>query len=113
VGGEDLPRGVALEWSRWSRDPRYLQPTAEARGARGYGAYAGPWRALCITDDWYAPQRAVEALLTYYPRARSELRLVAPREVGARAIGHFGFFRPRFKDTLWRDARAWLEEQAA
>lgn len=113
VGGEDLPAGVALEWSRWSRDPRYLQPTAEARGAQGYGAYAGPWRALCFTDDWYAPPRAVETLLTYYPRARAELRLVAPGDVGARRIGHFGFFRPAFRDTLWREARAWLEERAA
>ena len=57
--------------------------------------------------------RAVETLLTYYPRARAELRLIAPRDAGAREIGHFGFFRPTFRDTLWREARAWLEERAA
>jgi predicted alpha/beta hydrolase len=32
-------------------------------------------------------------------------------EVGAEKlrIGHFGFFRERFRDSLWRDAADWLE----
>ena len=25
-----------------------------------------------------------------------------------RQLGHFGFFRPRFRTTLWADARDWL-----
>jgi len=32
-----------------------------------------------------------------------------PRELGAERIGHFGFFREQFRDTLWRDAADWLE----
>ena len=39
----------------------------------------------------------------------SELKRVVPREVGAERIGHFGFFREQFRDTLWRDAADWLE----
>ena len=50
-------------------------------------------------------------MLELYPASRTELRQVSPREVGAPAIGHFGFFRERFRDNLWRDAALWLEAQ--
>jgi len=32
-----------------------------------------------------------------------------PRELGVKSIGHFGFFRERFRDSLWREAADWLE----
>lgn len=110
VGGEDLPRDVALEWSRWARDPHYVLTHARARGATGYGAFDRPWRAYAFEDDGYAPVVAVERLLGFYPRARSELRVVTRSEVD-RPIGHFGFFRPAFEPTLWREAREWLLDQ--
>jgi predicted alpha/beta hydrolase len=37
------------------------------------------------------------------------MRLVHPHEAGASALGHFAFFRERFRDTLWREAVDWLE----
>jgi predicted alpha/beta hydrolase len=33
---------------------------------------------------------------------------VRPADAGVPEIGHFGFFRPAHRDTLWRDAAAWL-----
>ena len=27
----------------------------------------------------------------------------APRDIGVARIGHFGFFRPRFEEPLWRN----------
>lgn len=111
VGGEDLPRDVALEWARWARDPQYVLSHARARGAAGYGRYDGPWRAYAFSDDPYAPARAVERLLGFYPRARADLRLVTPAQAG-RPVGHFGFFRPPFEATLWAEARDWLLAQA-
>ena len=29
--------------------------------------------------------------------------------LGVKSIGHFGFFRERFRDSLWREAADWLE----
>lgn len=112
VGGEDLPRDVALEWARWCRDPHYVLTHARAHGAVGYGRFDGPWRAYALADDAYAPRAAVERLLGFYPRAARELRWVDPVEVG-RPIGHFGFFRRAFEPTLWREASAWLLARAA
>lgn len=105
--GEDLPAGVALEWARWVHHPRYLVGALglEERAA----AFRAPLRALAMTDDRiYAPPAAVQGLLDLYPNARKELAWIAPRDAGAERIGHFGFFRERFRDSLWEKAAAWL-----
>jgi len=107
--GEDLPAGVALEWARWCRHPEYV---VGALGAYAdYARFRAPLRIVSATDDAYAPLRAVEALLKLYPSARGEIRRVAPQEVGAQRIGHFGFFREGFRDTLWRESADWLERR--
>lgn len=105
--GEDLPAGVAIEWASWCRNPRYVVGALRAEAA--FARFSGPLLAYSISDDAFAPPAAVKALLELYPAARSEIRAVAPRDVHARNIGHFGFFRESFRDTLWRDAVEWLE----
>ena len=107
--GEDLPMAATVEWAGWCRHPRYLVGALGVE--RSYARFAAPLRAYAISDDGLAPQRAVAALLELFPSAKSELRSVTPQEVGAEAIGHFGFFRERFRDTLWREAADWLERQ--
>jgi len=105
--GEDLPKGVALEWASWCRHPTYLI------GALGveqdYARFSAPIRAYAVSDDNFAPPSAVQALLELFPAARSEMRRVTPRELGVKSIGHFGFFRERFRDTLWPEAGDWLD----
>lgn len=108
--GENLPAGVALEWARWCRHPRYLVGALgqEAQAAR----FTAPLRLIDIDDDGvYAPPAAARGLLDLYPNAQTDLVLVTPREAGAERIGHFGFFRERFRDSLWRGAVDWLESR--
>jgi len=108
--GENLPPGVALEWARWCRHPRYLVGALgqEAQAAR----FTAPLRLIDIDDDGvYAPPAAARGLLDLYPNAQKDLVLVTPREAGAERIGHFGFFKERFRDTLWRSAADWLESR--
>jgi predicted alpha/beta hydrolase len=105
-GGEDLPRGVAREWARWGRHPDYILSYAGIDRSR-YREFAAPILACCIEGDSYAPRPAVEALLKGYPKANPEIRMLS----GDGGVGHFGFFRPRFRDTLWVQAREWLLER--
>ncbi|KPK03884.1 MAG: hypothetical protein AMJ64_14815 [Betaproteobacteria bacterium SG8_39] len=105
--GEDLPAGVALEWVRWCRHPEYVVGALNAHA--DFVRVRAPLRVVAPTDDRYAPQAAVEALLRLYPSARGEIRRVSPQEVGVQRIGHFGFFREPFRDTLWREAADWLD----
>jgi predicted alpha/beta hydrolase len=106
--GENLPAGVALEWARWVHHPRYLVGALgmEARAA----SFRAPLRLMAMADDLiYAPRAAAQGLLDLYPNARKELAWIEPRQAGAERIGHFGFFRERFRATLWEDAARWLE----
>ena len=107
--GENLPPNVAVEWARWCRHPTYLVGSLGVEAQ--YARFSAPLRAYALTDDAFAPPRAVQALLDLYPASRPELRTVHPRDVAADRIGHFGFFRERFRDSLWRDAADWLERQ--
>jgi predicted alpha/beta hydrolase len=106
--GEDLPAGVAAEWAGWCRNPRYA---AGAVGDEGYAKFKAPIRSYWIADDPYAPRAAALAILKEYASAPSELVAVDPAQHGGGRIGHFGFFRERFRDTLWREAAQWLERQ--
>lgn len=107
--GEDLPAGVAQQWASWCRHPRYLVGSLGVDAQ--YARVRTPIRAYAISDDAFAPLRAVEALRALYPNAQWETRRVRPADVGARSVGHFGFFRERFRDSLWRETADWLERQ--
>ena len=97
--GADLPRGVALEWARWGRSRDFVLAHGVSRD--GYAALGCPIVSISLTDDDYAPKAAVDALHALYVNASVERRHVSPRDVGASAIGHFGFFRDQFAPSLW------------
>jgi predicted alpha/beta hydrolase len=108
--GENLPAGVAIEWASWCRNPTYLVGALGVEDA--YARFSAPIRAYAVEDDAFGPLGAVRALLELFPGAKGEVREVRRRELGVRAIGHFGFFREPFRDSLWREAADWLEAQA-
>jgi predicted alpha/beta hydrolase len=105
---EDLPAGVAREWARWGRRPGYLFRDGLDEG---FARFRGPLFAYSFSDDTYAPQPAVESLLDAYTGADITHRHLTPQDLGVPEIGHFGFFRERFRDTLWQESVAWLHRQ--
>jgi predicted alpha/beta hydrolase len=107
--GEDVPRDVFLEWTDWVTRPRYFfdDPTLEA--LENFPRYRGALRAMCMTDDPWATAPAVDLLCTGFTGTKPERVDVDPRAIGAHKIGHFGFFRPEHRASLWRDAAEWLK----
>jgi predicted alpha/beta hydrolase len=105
--GEDVPPGVGREWATWGRHPRYIGSYADEKPGCLYATFAGKLAAYAITDDGYAPRRAVDGLLAEYKSAAKELRVVAPHHVGKRALGHFGPFK-RGGEALWPGMRRFL-----
>ncbi|HSB22652.1 MAG TPA: alpha/beta fold hydrolase [Burkholderiaceae bacterium] len=104
----DLPRGVVLQWRRWCMHPRYhVGAEGEAVRERFAGARF-PVVALSITDDELMTERGTRVLIDCYENAPREVQRIAPADVGAQRIGHFGFFRPHFESTLWRRLEALL-----
>jgi predicted alpha/beta hydrolase len=112
--GESLPRGVFEQWRAWCLRPQYLGPDLDpALRAAHFAAVREPVLNWAFADDPIATPAAVDALLQSYPHARIERRCTAPREVGARRIGHQGFFSERHRDSLWRGALDWLDARGA
>ncbi len=109
---QDLPAGVAREWARWGRLPRYVADDEGGALAGGYARLACPLRACSFADDGFAPAEAVDGLLELYAAAEREHVHLHPRELG-RPIGHWGFFRERNREPLWLDAAGWLEARLA
>ena len=104
----DLPRGVILQWRRWCMHPRY-HVGAEGVGER-FAAARFPILALSMTDDELMTERGTRTLVGFYANAPQRVERIAPADVQARRIGHFGFFREQFRPTLWRRSLQWLQD---
>jgi predicted alpha/beta hydrolase len=106
----DLPRGVVLQWRRWCLDPRY-HVGAEGRVVREqFESVRFPLVAVSISDDEMMTERGIRVLVDCYANAPRRVERIAPADVAAKRIGHFGFFRDAFEHTLWTRAAAWLLE---
>ncbi len=101
---EDLPRGAALEWSRWCRDPDYLLGDATLPLER-FRSFKAPVLAYSIDDDKWGTRRAVDAMMSAYPNV--ERRHVEPLSHGLDSLGHFGYFRPSAQ-SLWSEGIDWF-----
>ncbi len=112
--GESLPPGVFRQWRSWCLSPAAYGPELDAdlAGSR-FGEVRGPLLVWGFTDDPIATPHAVEALLVSYSVAAIERRWTQPAAVGARRLGHHGFFAERFRDSLWRAALDWLDARLA
>jgi predicted alpha/beta hydrolase len=103
----DLPHGVMAQWRRWCLHREYLM--AEGEGVRRqYAGVNAPILSLSFTDDEFMSARNTESIHAFYAGAPRTMKRIAPHEVGAERIGHFGFFRRRFETTLWPQVAAWL-----
>jgi predicted alpha/beta hydrolase len=107
--GEDLPKGVFEQWVHWVMSERYLFTDPKLPGLSNFAKYRGALRSLCISDDPWATRPAVEMLCSGFSSITPDILTVTPADVGAAKIGHFGFFRPEHRDTLWRGAAEWLQ----
>jgi predicted alpha/beta hydrolase len=107
--GEDLPKGVFEQWTRWVMSPRYLFDDPTLKTLPNFTAYKGALRSLCLSDDPWATRPACELLCSGFTAAKPEILTITPADAGATSIGHLGFFRPEHRDTLWRGAAEWME----
>jgi predicted alpha/beta hydrolase len=97
------------QWRRWCLSPDYLMGEGGAAWQRRYDTVANPILSLSFTDDEFMSARSITSLHRFYAHAPREMRRIAPQDIGARAIGHFGFFRERFAQSLWPQVVPFLQ----
>jgi predicted alpha/beta hydrolase len=105
----DLPRGVILQWRRWCMNPRYHVGAEGATVRELFASVRFPVVALSMTDDEMMTERGTHVLVDCYANAPRLVERIAPGDVQARRIGHFGFFRDAFAPTLWTRSLALLQ----
>lgn len=99
----DLPRGVMAQWRRWCLNREYSVGAEGEEVRRRYAAVAHPITALSFEDDQFMSLRNTESIHGFYSGAALSLKRLSPRDADGHAIGHFGFFRAKFQESLWRN----------
>src|SRR5882762_4637184 len=80
--GEDLPKGVFLQWVDWVMSPHYLFDDRTLAGLANFSNYQGAMRALCLSDDPWATRPAVELLCSGFTSIKPEILTIAPADAG-------------------------------
>lgn len=106
----DLPSGVILQWRRWCLHPAYSVGAEGPDVARRYGAVRFPVLALSMADDELMTLRGTHNLVNLYANTERRVESISPAELKVRRIGHFGFFRDQFRQSLWPRAVAALAQ---
>lgn len=98
----DLPAEVMRQWRRWCLNPEYAVGVEGPSVRAAYAAVHTPIVSLSFTDDEYMSARNIESIHGFYVNAPRTMKRIAPHDIGVRRIGHFGFFRGGFEQSLWR-----------
>ena len=110
--GDDLPRGVAMQWARrrapFVRRGPHLPQDRMARLVERCARLQARGLIVTATDDGFATKAGAARVRAFLPGLVAEHWVIAPREVGARKLGHFGFFRRAAAATLWPRLAAWI-----
>lgn len=109
----DIPAGVMRQWGRWTRSPRYAFSPEHGLDTARYRRLRMPALCYSFADDFFTPGAAADALLREYPGLGVTRRHLRPGDVGARAIGHLGYFRQALRDSLWAETADWIRGAAA
>jgi predicted alpha/beta hydrolase len=109
MGGEDMPGPAYLEWRRWCMTPESLFGDATLPERDNFARLTAPLRCIQVADDPWGTEAAVGHMTQHFTASRDRsIWRVTPAEAGVAKIGHFGFFRPDLRETLWQPAVDWL-----
>lgn len=104
---ENLPKEMASQWRRWGKHPDYLMGYYDPDHFY-FDKINAPVLSLSFPGDDLAPVKAVDWLSNQFTAA--ELFRVHYSQEGTDP-GHFGYFRPQFKETLWRKTHQWIQQK--
>ncbi|MDZ7897477.1 MAG: hypothetical protein U5N85_05545 [Arcicella sp.] len=105
--GEELPKGVALDWITLMTNSNSML-TLSAKSGNFYETIKKPMLIISISDDQLAPQKAVDELSkrVYKNALTKRLHIVAEK---IKPIGHLNFFKKQFETDLWTIPTNWIE----
>ncbi|USI71583.1 alpha/beta hydrolase family protein [Sphingomonas morindae] len=107
---EDLPAGVALEWSfRRSRFERSYPARERLLLLKRMESVTAPILAVTVSDDDIGSPAAIRRTLNYYHAADRMAVVLHPADLNRKTIGHFSLFHDSHVDRFWPDTLRWLQ----
>ncbi len=110
VGTEALPKHVMLEWYRFCTTRDFIFGVPDLPEIRHFATLRAPVRLAYAEDDGWVSRAGVEDLL-----ARMSIDpdrstwSISKHDAANKPVGHMGFFRHTFAQSLWPKALAWLD----
>jgi len=104
---ENLPKHMAYQWRRWGKQPEYMLSEFKKEDTF-FNSFSCPMLALSFPKDEFAPKSSVDWLANQFDHVSLERKHIIPQEYNIPTIGHFGFFRETFKESLWQMAHDWI-----
>jgi predicted alpha/beta hydrolase len=105
---ENLPAGVALQWSRWAKSKSYVFDELPYMKER-FRSLHQPALMISFSDDDYAPKGSVTNLMSYFKNLKWNHWHLKPRDLKQEKIGHFGFFKNK-QASAWSDLTTWIHQ---
>ena len=104
---ENIPKNVVYQWRRWGIHPQYLFSEFETLH---FESVKGNVLSLSFPRDSYAPKQAVDWLSNQFKNAQVERKHIIPEKLNIEDVKHFGFFRSKFKGSLWKSTDEWIKK---
>jgi predicted alpha/beta hydrolase len=101
---ENLPKEMVGQWRRWGKHPEYLMGFKDSSYL--FEELKMPILSLSFPADPLAPPLTVDWLAEQYPNA--QMHRIHYTDEGNKP-GHFGYFRPPVKNTLWQYTHQWIQ----
>lgn len=99
--GENLPKGVALQWRKWCLNKDYWENEfGKTINSNAFSKLTAPIKSIIFMDDNLISQKANKKLLAYYSNSTINEIQITPQSVELNKIGHFGYFS-RKSEKLW------------
>lgn len=99
----DLPGDAMMQWRRWCLNSDYAAGVEDDWVRAAYASVLQPITNIHLKDDEYLSAKSNRSLMALYTGSIIKTLDISPDEIQEKRIGHTGFFRSRFRDSLWQD----------
>ena len=105
---EDLPKQIVLDWRNWCSVPEYFFNEKYYTNSAQKGFFKDltfPIQVYWTTDDPISNAHSIPMFWKHVNSSRGiKIDCIKPEDIGEKTIGHFGFFRKKYKSNLWQMA---------
>lgn len=108
---ENLPKRVVYQWRSWGIKNNYFLSNAKTN-ALFIDSITCPILVLSFPNDGFAPKKTVDWLADVFKYAKVDRQHIIPSDLNIEDVGHFGFFRLRFANSLWVSTNHWIEKHS-